>query len=141
MSAFTTSVEEGIAVVSFDLPGEPVNKLSNAVRVEFEALLIRLRDDPEVQGVVIIEAAAAGVPTVAYDVEGVRDAVVDGETGILAGDDEAFVDAWVQLATDDARRARMAEAGAARAAMFTWDATVDRFESVVRDAVARGRTA
>ncbi len=56
MSAFTTSVEDGIAVVSFDLPGEPVNKLSNAVRVEFEALLIRLRDDPEVQGVVIISA-------------------------------------------------------------------------------------
>ena len=26
-------------------------------------------------------------------------------------------------------------------AMFTWDATVDRFETVVRDAVARGRAA
>jgi glycosyltransferase involved in cell wall biosynthesis len=35
------------------------------------------------------------VPTVAYDVEGVRDAVADGETGILAADDDAFVDAWV----------------------------------------------
>ena len=92
-------------------------------------------------GVVIIEAAAAGVPTVAYDVEGVRDAVVDGDTGILAADDDAFVEAWVQLATDDARRARMAEACVARAARFTWDATVDRFEAVVRDAVARGRAA
>jgi glycosyltransferase involved in cell wall biosynthesis len=92
-------------------------------------------------GVVIIEAAAAGVPTVAYDVEGVRDAVVDGETGVLAADDEAFVDAWVQLATDDVRRERMAEGCVTRAAMFTWDATVDRFESVVRDAVARGRAA
>jgi glycosyltransferase involved in cell wall biosynthesis len=92
-------------------------------------------------GVVIIEAAAAGVPTIAYNVEGVRDAVVDGETGILAADDDAFVDAWVQLATDDARRARMADACVARAARFTWDATVDRFEAVVREAAARGRKA
>jgi glycosyltransferase involved in cell wall biosynthesis len=92
-------------------------------------------------GVVIIEAAAAGVPTVAYDVEGVRDAVVDGETGLLAADDDAFVDAWVQLATDETRRARMANACVARAGLFTWDATVARFESVVRDAVSRGRTA
>ena len=90
-------------------------------------------------GVVIIEAAAAGVPTVAYDVEGVRDAVVDGETGVLAADDDAFVDAWVQLATDD--RAPDADGRGLRrgAAMFTWAATVDRFESVVREAAARGR--
>ena len=54
MSAFTTTVDDGIALVTFDLPGEPVNKLSNSVRVEFEALLIRLRDDAEVKGVVLI---------------------------------------------------------------------------------------
>jgi 3-hydroxyacyl-CoA dehydrogenase/enoyl-CoA hydratase/3-hydroxybutyryl-CoA epimerase len=54
VSAFTTSVEDSVAVVTFDLPGEPVNKLSNAVKVEFEALLIRLRDDEDVKAVVLI---------------------------------------------------------------------------------------
>jgi 3-hydroxyacyl-CoA dehydrogenase/enoyl-CoA hydratase/3-hydroxybutyryl-CoA epimerase len=54
VSAFTTAVEQGVAVVTFDLPGEPVNKLSNAVKVEFEALLIRLRDDEEVKAAVLI---------------------------------------------------------------------------------------
>ncbi len=54
MSAFTTTVEDSVAVVTFDLPGEPVNKLSNAVKVEFEALLIRLRDDEDVKSVVLI---------------------------------------------------------------------------------------
>jgi 3-hydroxyacyl-CoA dehydrogenase / enoyl-CoA hydratase / 3-hydroxybutyryl-CoA epimerase len=54
VSAFTTAVENGIAVVTFDLPGEPVNKLSDAVKVEFEALLIRLRDDTTVRGAVLI---------------------------------------------------------------------------------------
>ncbi|MEO6057057.1 MAG: fatty acid oxidation complex subunit alpha FadJ [Gemmatimonadales bacterium] len=54
MSALTTEVENGIAVVTFDLPGEPVNTLSDAVKVEFEALLIRLRDESSVRGVVLI---------------------------------------------------------------------------------------
>ena len=54
MSALTTTVEDGIAVVTFDLPGEPVNKLSAAVKVEFEALLIRLRDDEGIRAAVLI---------------------------------------------------------------------------------------
>jgi 3-hydroxyacyl-CoA dehydrogenase/enoyl-CoA hydratase/3-hydroxybutyryl-CoA epimerase len=54
MSAFTTELQDSIAVVTFDLPGEPVNKLSAAVKVEFEALLIRLRDDADIRAVVLI---------------------------------------------------------------------------------------
>jgi 3-hydroxyacyl-CoA dehydrogenase/enoyl-CoA hydratase/3-hydroxybutyryl-CoA epimerase len=54
MSAFTTENENGVAVVTFDLPGEPVNKLSAAARVELEALLIGLRDDPSARAVVLI---------------------------------------------------------------------------------------
>ncbi len=54
MSAFTTEVQDSIAVVTFDLPGEPVNKLNAAVKVELEALLIRLRDDAEIRGAVLI---------------------------------------------------------------------------------------
>jgi 3-hydroxyacyl-CoA dehydrogenase / enoyl-CoA hydratase / 3-hydroxybutyryl-CoA epimerase len=54
MSAFTTQNENGIAVITFDLPGEPVNKLTAAARVELEALLIGLRDDPSARAVVLI---------------------------------------------------------------------------------------
>jgi 3-hydroxyacyl-CoA dehydrogenase/enoyl-CoA hydratase/3-hydroxybutyryl-CoA epimerase len=54
VSALTTVVEDGIAVVTFDLPGEPVNKLNATVKVEFEALLIRIRDDAEIRAVVLI---------------------------------------------------------------------------------------
>ncbi|HUQ14455.1 MAG TPA: fatty acid oxidation complex subunit alpha FadJ [Gemmatimonadales bacterium] len=56
MSAFTTDLQDSIAVVTFDLPGEPVNKLTSAVKVEFEALLIRLRDDADIRGVVLISS-------------------------------------------------------------------------------------
>jgi 3-hydroxyacyl-CoA dehydrogenase/enoyl-CoA hydratase/3-hydroxybutyryl-CoA epimerase len=54
MPAFTVSIENSIAVVTFDLPGEPVNKLTSAVRSEIEALLARLRDDSSVRAVVLI---------------------------------------------------------------------------------------
>ncbi len=54
MSAFDISMEDGVAVVVFDLPGELVNKLSSAVKIEFEALLIRLRDDAAARALVLI---------------------------------------------------------------------------------------
>ncbi len=53
-NAFTVANENGIAVVTFDLPGEPVNKLSSAVSNEFGALLERLRGDTSVRAVVLI---------------------------------------------------------------------------------------
>ncbi len=58
MSAFTTELHDSVAVVTFDLPGEPVNKLGSAVKVELEALLIRLRDDPEIRAAVLISGKA-----------------------------------------------------------------------------------
>jgi 3-hydroxyacyl-CoA dehydrogenase/enoyl-CoA hydratase/3-hydroxybutyryl-CoA epimerase len=54
MPGFTTQHENGIAVVTFDLPGEPVNKLTSAARVELESLLMDLRDDTEARAVVLI---------------------------------------------------------------------------------------
>jgi 3-hydroxyacyl-CoA dehydrogenase / enoyl-CoA hydratase / 3-hydroxybutyryl-CoA epimerase len=54
MSAFATELDDSVAVVTFDLPGEPVNKLNSAVKIEFEALLIRLRDDADIRAVVLI---------------------------------------------------------------------------------------
>ncbi|MEO8089055.1 MAG: fatty acid oxidation complex subunit alpha FadJ [Gemmatimonadales bacterium] len=58
MTAFTTTIENGIAVVSFDLPGEPVNKLNATVKTELEALLGRLREDSLTRAVVLISGKA-----------------------------------------------------------------------------------
>jgi 3-hydroxyacyl-CoA dehydrogenase/enoyl-CoA hydratase/3-hydroxybutyryl-CoA epimerase len=54
MTAFTTTTENGIAVVTIDLPGEPVNKLNSGLVAEWEELLERLRGDAAVRAVVII---------------------------------------------------------------------------------------
>jgi 3-hydroxyacyl-CoA dehydrogenase/enoyl-CoA hydratase/3-hydroxybutyryl-CoA epimerase len=54
MSAFTSALEQGIAVVTFDAPGAPVNTISQAVGEELAALLDRLGQDPVVRGIVLL---------------------------------------------------------------------------------------
>lgn len=54
---------------------------------------IEVKNDPEGFGIVALEAAAAGLPTVATDIQGIRDAVKDGESGFLVSsmDKDLFV--------------------------------------------------
>lgn len=61
--------------------------------------LIRVSGDVEGFGMVVIEAAASGTPTVAFPVGGVVDAVADGVNGMLVpeGDYDAFADAVVSI--------------------------------------------
>ena len=55
---------------------------------------IRVDGDMEGFGITLIEAAVHGLPSVASDIEGIRDAVLDGETGYLVeeGDADAFAE-------------------------------------------------
>ncbi len=53
-SALTAAVEDGVAVLTLDLPGESVNKFSRAVKAEFVSVFDALRDDPAVRAVVIV---------------------------------------------------------------------------------------
>ena len=61
---------------------------------------------------VVLEAAATGLPTVGFEVPGVREAVRDGETGFLVPDRDvdALTDRVSTLLEDDKRRLAMGEA-------------------------------
>ena len=77
-------------------------------------------------GIVAIEAAAHGVPAVAYDVPGLRDAVVDGETGVLVtATPEALAEAAVSLLRDPQRWEYMSHQARLRAAGLSCRLTVD----------------
>jgi glycosyltransferase involved in cell wall biosynthesis len=89
----------------------------------------------------VLEAAALGVPTVAFDVDGLRDAVRDGETGWLVRDGERIEDVTeraVKELADPARRAAVAAACRAWAARFSWGASAARMAGLVAAAIQTG---
>lgn len=83
--------------------------------------------------VTIMEAMLAGLPVVATDVGSVREAVVDGETGLVVPpeDPKAMAEAISALMGDPERRAAMGAAARAIAEQrFTVEATVARYLDV-----------
>lgn len=85
---------------------------------------------------VLIEAAAAGIPAVAYDLAGLPDIVLDGQTGILAppGDEAGFVAALERLIASAPLRREMG--AAARAHAHTNFNADDAFNHMIDDIAA-----
>ncbi len=89
-------------------------------------------------GIVIMEAAAHGVPSVAYRAAGgVAESIVEGRTGLLADDFEHFTAQVDGLLADGLRRAEMGLAGVERAGMFSWDRSAAEFASLVKEVSGR----
>ena len=90
-------------------------------------------------GISNIEAAACGTPTVASDAPGLRESVVDGETGLLVphGDVDALTSALASLLTDPESRASLGIGARRFAEQFTWEATALGVEHVLARVVAR----
>jgi phosphatidylinositol alpha-1,6-mannosyltransferase len=86
-------------------------------------------------GIVFLEAAACGVPSVAGSSGGAADAVVDGGTGFVVGqprDVDAVARALTALLDDDDRRRAMGEAARRRArAEFDYDVLAARLDSLL----------
>ncbi|MBA3671836.1 MAG: fatty acid oxidation complex subunit alpha FadJ [Gemmatimonadaceae bacterium] len=53
MSALTVETVDGVAIVTIDLPGEPVNKVTAGLRAEFLSLFTLLEGDASVRAVVL----------------------------------------------------------------------------------------
>jgi glycosyltransferase involved in cell wall biosynthesis len=90
-----------------------------------------------------LEAAAASVPVVAYDVGGTSETMIDGETGILvdAGDTSAMVAAIEGLAHDRERMSTMGQA--ARGFIeenFTLDQAIRRYDAILSEAIGEEPT-
>jgi len=72
-------------------------------------------------GNVVLEAQASGVPVVVTAAGGPRFLVRDGETGRVAADESAYVEAVGELLADPWRRFRMSLAAREHARTFCWD--------------------
>lgn len=88
-------------------------------------------------GMTVTEAAACGTPAVVTRIAGHEDAVVDGETGLLAdAHDISDLAAKIELVLrDEVLRKTLAEGALERAGELAWDATARRtFEVLAAEA-------
>lgn len=76
-------------------------------------------------GLVVLEAAALGLPSIGTRVGGIPDLIKDGVTGFLVdeGDAGAMADVFQRLASNPQSRDRLGQAARSLARTFTWDRT------------------
>jgi glycosyltransferase involved in cell wall biosynthesis len=85
---------------------------------------------------VLVEAMFAGLPVVAFDMGGVSDAVIDGETGFLvkAGDFDTFKDRAFKLISNEALCAEMSKKAYDKAfSEFTLAKMLDSYENLFKE--------
>ncbi|HHY76471.1 MAG TPA: glycosyltransferase family 4 protein [Firmicutes bacterium] len=90
----------------------------------------------DTQGLVLVEAKAAGLPAVAVGALGVKDMVADGEDGYLCGNDpEELAEKAVYLLENPSVLSRMQETARRNAQAFSREASASRilacYESVI----------
>lgn len=87
----------------------------------------------ETYGNVIAEAMASGLPVVAFRSAAAAELIADGQNGrsVQPADNQAFIDAAVELACDDVQRKQIGELAAQGMTTRGWDGVVGRFEDVL----------
>jgi glycosyltransferase involved in cell wall biosynthesis len=86
-------------------------------------------DRSEAYGIVLMEAAASGLPALATNIAGVRSVVEDGETGLLVppNDPAALAEALRDMLSDAALLAKMGQSARAFALTRTWAAAGKKY--------------
>jgi glycosyltransferase involved in cell wall biosynthesis len=90
-------------------------------------------------GLTVTEANACGVPAVASDVPGLRDAVKDDETGLLYeyGNIEQLAEKILLLLRDEHLRSRLMKGALEYAQSLTWDKSAEIMLNVIEQIVTK----
>jgi glycosyltransferase involved in cell wall biosynthesis len=83
-------------------------------------------------GMVILEAASVGKPSVALDAPGVRDAIINNVTGILCSDTQDLEEAWTRLARDSKLRHILGSQARDRSLELSWGKTAERYIAMAK---------
>jgi glycosyltransferase involved in cell wall biosynthesis len=88
-------------------------------------------------GIVVAEAAIRGTPAIGFDVPGLRDSVINGETGVLVKNEGQFAQAWASLTLDHGTRETLGLAARLRAQRLHWSHAIEGFAQTADEAIAR----
>lgn len=89
-------------------------------------------------GIAVIEAAQHGVPTIGYrEAGGLKDSIIDGETGLLVETERDFRAAIEQLLADASLRTRLGAGAREWAKHFSWEETGRKFAEIIDEVAAR----
>ncbi|MBN1398063.1 MAG: glycosyltransferase family 4 protein [Bacteroidetes bacterium] len=90
-------------------------------------------------GLTVTEANACGVPAIASDVPGLRDAVIDNQTGLLYdyGNIEQLAGKIILLLKDENLRAKLTEGALSYAKSLTWNASAKVMLNVIENVVSK----
>ncbi|QUY63471.1 glycosyltransferase [Gulosibacter molinativorax] len=127
VSAARLGVEDDVQFVGAKTRGP----LADELRASDIALMT---SHSETFGLVSLEAAATGLPVVAYRSGGLQESVLDGDTGILVDSREPadWAATITRLVTDDALAEQLGEGALAHALEMSWQASAQRLLEVYR---------
>lgn len=89
----------------------------------------------ETQGIVLIEAAASGLPLIAVNAGAVAEVCRDGENGylLLPGDVDGMGEAMIEILKNKSLREKFAKASVKIASEHDFEHTLDEFEKIYRE--------
>lgn len=139
--AYARSLHEAVAdahmltTTSFD---GALQRSVLAERVRLAAVML-VPSHSETFGLVALEAAASGVPVVAAATGGLKESVIDGETGLLidSDDPEVWAAAIERVLTDIEFSTEIGKKARAHALRHSWSASTERLLAVYREMLTR----
>jgi glycosyltransferase involved in cell wall biosynthesis len=134
-----TRYESELRKLAIDLGVADATRFLGFVRGDSKRILLQnawvhvLPSTKEGWGISVVEAAACGVPTVAYNVPGLRDSVRNSETGVLVqfGDVVSLADSITKVLLDDEFRVSLSRNARKRPESLSWERTAREWLSVL----------
>lgn len=105
---------------------------NNLMDLYAKARIFALHSQEESQGIVLVEAMAAGLPVVATDVGGIPYVIKNGASGLLTkyGDIDAFAKSMHRLLTENSNWEQMSQSARIQANDYVWYRIAERIETV-----------
>ncbi len=99
---------------------------------------IRLPQNPENMegfGIVVIEAGAAGVPVLAAELDGIRDAVIDDKSGYLV--ESSSSEAWKNKIEELIKHQPLSEETIKKTIQehFSWQSVAEQYQLIFKDLI------